>query len=87
VAHERDRIGKQRDEAAMIEMGMRQEHMIHFRHPFHAQVTRSGAGIDQHIFVKQQRGGAPRTADAPVTAEYGKFHFPSGLPDKIRRLR
>src|ERR1019366_3323009 len=44
-----------------------------------AQLAHTRAGINQDIIVQQQRGGAPRTTDSGITAEHGKFHFPSRL--------
>jgi len=79
LAQKGRRVGEQRNETAMIEMRVGQEDMIDPGHLLQAQVTDTRAGIDQDIVVQQQRGGAPRTADSAITAEYGKFHFPSEL--------
>ena len=58
VAHEPDAVHHEWNAGDMIEVGMGNKNMIDFSEFTKTEFTHPGAGVNQHITIKQKRGGA-----------------------------
>ena len=77
VAHKTDAINQQGQAGNMIQMRVRDEHMVDDAHLGQAEIPQSGSGIDQHIMIDQQRSGAEVATYPPTTSKHAQFHRPS----------
>jgi len=38
------------------------------------EFTHTGAGVDQHVVIEQERGGAQIATDSPAASQHSEFH-------------
>ena len=50
-------------------MRMGDEHMINLGQRFNAQVTQTGASVNEHVFIHEHGGGAELSADPAATPQ------------------
>ena len=74
VPHRAHRIHQKRQRGYVIKVGMCQKHVIDPEQLFYAKITDAGAGIDQHIAIKQHGGRAQISTNAPAATENPDLH-------------
>src|SRR5665647_533331 len=75
ITHHPDAVDHQRDTGNMIEVGVGNEHVINHGEFRQAEFTHPGACIDQHVMIKQERGGAQIATDSTTASQYSEFHL------------
>ena len=67
-------VGQQADGQHMVEVRVAEQDVVDARQLVERQVADAGAGVDQHVVVEQERGGAAAGGDGARTAEDADLH-------------
>jgi len=58
----------------MVQVGVREEHMVDAAHFVQRQVAHPRAGIDEDVVVDQERGGPAVFGNGPGAPQYANLH-------------
>ena len=74
LAHATHRIHQKRQHRHMVQVGVRDEHVVDHLEFCQAEVADSGSGIDQDVLIHQHRGGAQVPSDSAAAAKHTNQH-------------
>ena len=72
-------VGQQGHAQHMVEVRVTEHDMVYARQRVEAEISQTGAGVDQQIVVEQESGGAAAGGDAARTAQNTDLHGFGGL--------
>jgi hypothetical protein len=70
----RDGVHHQRQRRDVVQVRMREQHVVDAGHLVEREVAHTGAGVDQHVVVEQKRRGPAVLGDGSRAAQYTYFH-------------
>ena len=70
------RVQHQRQDGDVVEVRMREEHMVDALHFLQRELAHAGTRVDQDMLAQQKRGGAAPLGDRTAAAEDAYLHVP-----------